>query len=229
MKTIGLIGGLTWLSTVEYYKLLNQLVNERLGGAEAAKVIIYSVNFGDIKTLTVEDRWAEIAVLIIDAAQKLEKAGAECLLIGANTMHRIAPEIQAQISIPIIHVAEITGNAIAKMRFKTVALLGTKFTMQLPFYKEKLQEQCIETIIPNEEDIEYINNSIYAEMSLGKFLPTTKEAYLKIIDKLIARGAEGVILGCTEIPILIQQNDCNIPTFDTTYLHAKAAVDFALQ
>ncbi len=229
MKTIGIIGGITWLSSLDYYRLLNQMVNERLGGVEAAKIILYSLNFGEIKILTEAERWDDLAVITSDTARKLEQAGADCILLGANTMHKIADIIQTSINIPLIHVAEVTATAIAKQQLKKVALLGTKYVMQLDFYKDKLTEKNIAAIIPDEDDIEYINTAIFNEMGKGIFLFKTKQRLIEIINQLIKKGAEGVILGCTEIPIIIKQEDCAVPLFDTTTLHAKAAVDFALQ
>jgi len=229
MKTIGIIGGMTWLSSLDYYRFLNQMVNERLGGVEAAKIILYSLNFGEIKILTEADHWNDIATIACNAAKKLEQAGADCLLIGANTMHKIADIIQEAVNIPVIHIAAVTAAAISKQQLQTVALLGTKYTMQLDFYKDKLAEQNIVTIIPGEEDIGYINNAIFNEMGRGIFLPETKQRLIQVIKQLIERGVEGVILGCTEIPMIIKQEDCAVPVFDTTTLHAKAAVDFALQ
>ncbi|MGF2414381.1 aspartate/glutamate racemase family protein [Ferruginibacter sp.] len=228
MKTIGIIGGLTWHSTLDYYRLLNEMVNKRLGGAHAAKVILNSVDFAEIKVLTEAQDWEGIAVIICKAAKSLEIAGADCIIIGANTMHKIAGEIQAAVTIPVIHIAAVTAAAIKNKGLKKVALLGTKYTMQLDFYKAKLAENGIETIIPGTTDIEYINNAIYNEFSSGLFLPETKAEYLRIIDILIEQGAEGIILGCTEIPILIKQEDCSLPVFDTAFIHAAAAVDFAL-
>lgn len=228
MKTIGLIGGLTWLSTLDYYRLLNEMVNEKLGGSEAGKIIIYSVNFGEIKIFTEKGNWDKIAEIICNAAKKLEASGADCILIGANTMHKIAGEIQAVLSIPVIHVAEEVAKEINKKKLTTVALLGTKYTMQMDFYKDKLSKQGIVTIIPELEEIELINAAIYNEMGKGIFLPVTKEKFLNIINSLIKQGAEGIILGCTEIPILIKQEDCTVPVFDTTRIHASAAVAFAL-
>ncbi len=228
MKTIGLIGGISWLSTIEYYRILNQLVNDKLGGMEAAKIIVYSVNFGDVKKLTEANDWDGLAVMMRDAARQLEKAGADCLLIGANTMHKIADTIQAAVHIPLIHIASVTAEAINQQQLKTVALLGTKYVMQQAFYKDKLAQQGIATIIPAQDDVDYINNAIYSEFGKGLFLPETKTRLLQIIDRLSEQGASGVIFGCTEIPILIQQDDCNIPVFDTTQIHAAAAVNFAL-
>lgn len=229
MKTIGLIGGISWLSTIEYYRILNQLVNDKLGGMEAAKIIVYSVNFGDVKKLTEANDWDGLAVMMCDAARQLEKAGADCLLIAANTMHKIADTIQAAVHIPLIHIASVTAEAINQQQLKTVALLGTKYVMQQAFYKDKLAQQGIATIIPAQDDVDYINNAIYSEFGKGIFLPETKTRLLQIIDRLSEQGASGVIFGCTEIPLLIKPEDCKITVFDTTLLHAKAAVDFALQ
>jgi len=229
MKTIGIIGGLTWYSTLDYYRLLNELVNKRLGGVHSGKIILNSVDFAEIKPLTEQDEWEAIAVIICKAAVSLQSAGADCIMIGANTMHKIADKIQAAVNIPIIHIGTVTAEKIKNTGLKKVALLGTKYTMQLDFYKAKLAEYGIETMIPNEKDIQYINRSIYDEFSIGAFLPETKKEYLRIIKQLIEDGAEGIILGCTEIPILIKQEDCAVPVFDTAVIHATAAVDFALQ
>ena len=228
MKTIGIIGGLTWVSSLDYYRLLNEMVNEKLGGAEAAKVILYSVNFGEIKKLIEDGDWKAIANIISTAAKKLEGAGADCILIGANTIHNIAEEVKAAVSIPLIHVAEETAKAILNKQLKTVALLGTRHTMQLDFYKVKLSEHGITTIIPGEEDINYINSAIYTEMHKGLFPLVTKARFTGIINDLIQQGAQGIILGCTEIPLLIKQEDCPVPVFDTTDIHTRAAVEFAL-
>jgi aspartate racemase len=228
MKTIGIIGGLTWVSSLDYYRLVNEMVNEKLGGAEAAKVILYSLNFGEIKKLTEAGDWKAMEHIIVSAAKKLEQAGADCILIAANTMHKIADEVKGAISIPLIHVAEETAKAISNKQLRTVALLGTKYTMQFDFYKNTLSEHGITAIIPSEEDINYINNAIYSEMSRSLFLPGTKARFISIINDLIQEGAEGIILGCTEIPLLLNQGDCPVPVFDTTEIHTKAAVEFAL-
>lgn len=229
MKTIGIIGGLTWYSTLDYYRILNELTNKTLGGSHAAKIILNSVDFAEIEVLTKKQDWGAIAVIICDAAKNVEGAGANCLMIGANTMHRIADEVQAAITIPVIHIADAVGAAIKKKELKRVALLGTKYTMQLDFYKTRLAVAGIDVIIPDEKDIEVINNSIYNEFSKGVFLPERKVQYLQIIQSLITDGAEGIILGCTEIPILIKQEDCSVPVFDTAFIHAEAAVNFANQ
>ncbi len=228
MKTIGLIGGISWLSSAEYYRLMNEMVNGRMGGVHSAKIILYSVNYEEIKNLTFAGDWRGITKMISTIAQNMENAGADCILIGANTMHKIAGEVQQAIAVPIIHIATETGKAIQKQQLKKVALLGTKYTMAPGFYQQELEKYNIATITPNEEDQQYIHDAIYNEMGKNIFLPSTREKILSIISRLTKAGAEGVILGCTEIPILIKQNDCSIPVFDTTYIHATAAVEYAL-
>jgi aspartate racemase len=228
MKTIGMVGGLTWYSSIDYYRYMNQQVNERLGGDAAAKIVLNSVNYGEIKKLTQAGDWKAITAIISKAAKMTEAAGAECLLLGANTMHHIAEEVAAVINIPLIHIADATAKAILEKKIKAVGLLGTKYTMQFDFYKNKLASHGITTLIPDEHGVEVINKSIYEELGKGILLPETKQKYLTIIDGLLQQGAEGVILGCTEIPLLIKKEDCKIPVFDTTLLHATAAVDFAL-
>lgn len=229
MKTIGLIGGLTWLSTLDYYRLLNEMVNKKLGGVSSARIVLYSVEFAEIKRLTEDGDWNGLANIMCDAAKKLELAGADCFLIGANTMHKIADTVQSFVNIPLLHIAEETAKVVVEKKLQTVALLGTKYTMQMDFYKNKFAAKNIQTIIPNETDIEYINDAIYNEMGKGIFLPERKTAFIRIINDLQSQGAEGAILGCTEIPILIKQEDVNIPVFDTTKIHVTAAVDFALR
>jgi aspartate racemase len=229
MKTIGLIGGITWHSTIDYYRFLNEGINKSQGGSHAAKIILNSLDFAEIKTLTEQQDWEGIADIMCKAAKMVEGAGADCIMIGANTMHNIADKVIAAINIPVIHIADAVAEAIKLKKLNTVALLGTKYTMQMDFYKDKLATHGISTIIPEEADIEFINTTIYKEFSKGIFLPETKKQYLHIIDKLVGLGAEGAIFGCTEIPILIKQSDCNVPVFDTTFIHSMAAVDFALQ
>lgn len=228
MRTIGLIGGLSWLSTVDYYRMINQMVNKELGGVSSAKLLMYSVDFAEIKTLTEAGDWQGLTKIMCDAAGKLQAAGAECILIGANTMHQIADQVQDSLHIPLINIAEVVADAICEKQLKKVALLGTKYTMQFEFYHQKLAAKGISTVIPNEAEIEMINTAIYTEMGKGILLPATKEKFLEVMSRLQAEGAEGVILGCTEIPILIKQEDCSIPVFDTAYIHSAAAVAFAL-
>jgi aspartate racemase len=228
MKTIGLIGGISWVSSLDYYRLFNEITNQRLGGNEAAKIVLYSVNYAEIVSLTHKGDWDAIAAIITDAAIKTERAGADCLLVGANTMHHIADKVQAAVKIPLIHIADATARAIKAKGINKVSLLGTKYTMQFDFYKNKLAAHGIETIIPGKKDIEFVNDVIYNELGKGKFLPETKQRMLALIDKLSLQGAGGAILGCTEIPMLIKQEDTAVPVFDTTLIHATAAVDFAL-
>lgn len=228
MKAIGLIGGLTWLSTAEYYRLLNTRVQEQLGGSHSARIVLHSVDFEEIKTLTFADDWTGISRVICGLAKQLQSAGADCLLIGANTMHRIAPEIQASVQIPLLHIAEATAIAIRAQGLQKVALLGTRYTMELGFYQEKLAASGIETIIPEDADRQYVHDAIYQEMGNNIFLDSTRAQFICIIKKLAAAGAKGVILGCTEIPLLLQQKDCPITVFDTTSIHVNAAIAYAL-
>lgn len=229
MKIIGLVGGTSWISSVDYYRLFNEITNQRLGGNEAAKIVLYSVNYGEIVTYTHQGNWDAIAAIISDAAQKVERAGADCILLGANTMHHVAEKVQQSVKVPLLHIADVVGKAITEKQLKKVALLGTKYTMLFDFYTRKLADYGIETIIPDAEGVDFVNNAIYNELGKGKFLPETKQRFLQLIDKLAGQGAEGVILGCTEIPMLVKQEDTLVPVFDTTMLHATAAVDFALQ
>ena len=228
MKTIGIIGGLTWLSTIDYYRYINELVNQRMGGAEAAKIIMYSVNFGEIKRLTEQDNWPAITGIACDCAVKLEQAGADCLLLAVNTLHKVADEIKASVKIPLIHIAAVTAAEAGKMQLKKAALLGTKFTMELPFYREALAKHDIEMIIPGDEERDYIHATIYNELGIGLFTSETKKRYQQIIQQLKEQGADGVILGCTEIPLLIKDEDSDLPLLNTILIHSKAAVEFAL-
>ena len=228
MKTIGLVGGTGWVSTLDYYRYFNELVFKNTDGESTAEVIINSVNYPAIAKLTAAGKWDDITKIITEAALALQTAGADCILLGANTMHHIAPQVKAAINIPFIHIAEETGKEISKKGIKKVALLGTKYTMQLPFFKDVLASMGIETIIPYESDIEIINDGIYKELALGIVTAVTKENYLQIMQKLQHAGAEGIILGCTEIPLLVKPNDFDLPLFDTTFIHASAAVGFSL-
>jgi len=229
MKTIGLIGGASWISTVEYYRIINQQVNERLGGVNSARILLYSVNFEELKPPADWNGWIVTADILSGIAQRLENAGADCLLLCSNTPHIIADLIQQKINIPLVNIAEETSREIAKKKFKTVALLGTKFTMEHVFFKEKLLKNNINTLIPDEAGREFIHSSIYTEFVKGMFKKETKRKFIDIINDLKTKGAEGVIFGCTEIPLLIRQEECPLPIFDTTLIHATAAVDFALK
>ena len=228
MKTIGLIGGTSWFSTIDYYRIFNETVNKRLGNNSSAKILLYSVNFDEIVTLTKNNDWDGIGAIMSVAAKNLELAGADCMLLGANTMHIIADKIQSALSIPLLHIADVVAKEIERKNLKHVLLLGTKYTMQSSFYENKLKSRGIKLTIPDLEEMEIINDSIYNELGKGLILPETKRIYLDIIKKYMAVGVEAVILGCTEIPLLIKQPDCTIPLLDTTLLHATAAVEFAL-
>ncbi len=228
MKTIGLIGGTSWVSTIDYYRIINQTVNDRLGNNNSAKILLYSVNFEEIAVFTRQGDWKAIEKILSTAAKNLEGAGADCMLLCANTMHIIAAEVQAAIDIPLIHIADVILKAIKKMECKKVLLLGTKYTMEASFYTDRLQPEGIEIIIPDAAERELINDAIYNELGKGIFLPATKRHFIDIIEKYKNRGAEAVILGCTEIPLIITAAECSIPLFDTLLLHATAAVDEAL-
>lgn len=229
MKTIGIIGGTTWVSTADYYTLFNQKVNKALGGNHSARVILYSVDFDDVMTFKAEGRDDALKKMMLEAANLLDYAGAECLLLGANTMHMMADFIQERITIPLIHIGEETAKVIAAKGLKKVALLGTKVTMEKDFFHNKLAEYKIESITPGDDDRDFINNSIFTEFSKEIFTDETRARYTEIIAKLVQEGAEGIILGCTEIPILLKQKDFDIPLFNTTEIHANAAVKFALE
>lgn len=228
MKTIGLVGGTTWHSTLDYYRYFNEMIAAEVGEFDSAKVMINSVNYGEIRKLQESDDWDSISSIICKAAEALEKGGADCILLGANTMHHVAHHVQAKINIPLLNMAKETALEIKKLNIDTVALLGTKYTMQLNFFKDILLENGIETLIPNEDAMGKINSAIYDELSKGLLLDPTKKTFMEIIDQLAGLGADGVILGCTEIPMLIKTQDCPLPLFDTTKIHARAGVEFAL-
>ena len=229
MKAIGLIGGMSWESTVTYYQIVNETVKEKLGGLHSAKVLLYSVNFAEIEEYQAKGEWDKSAEVLSDAAVNLEKAGADFIIICTNTMHKVAPQMQEHISIPIIHIAEATAEELKKNKISKVGLLGTKYTMTQEFYKNKLTDAGIEVVIPNDEGVEIVNNIIYNELCLGIISETSKQKYLDIIGELEKNGAQGVILGCTEIGLLIQQEDVNLPVFDTTQIHGTKAALLAIE
>lgn len=229
MKTIGLIGGMSWESSLEYYRILNETVKEKAGGLHSAKVLMYSVDFDEIEQLQHKGDWEKLTAIMVDAAQRVEKGGADLLLICTNTMHKMADEVQKSISIPLLHIADAAAEAVKKKGLKKVALLGTRFTMEGDFYKGRLKKKHdIDTIIPRENERQEVHDVLYKELCLGIIKQNSKEKYIKIIGNLISAGAEGIILGCTEIPMLIKQEDVSIPVFDTTDIHAKAAVDYVI-
>lgn len=223
MKTIGLIGGMSWESTVTYYQVINEIVNQELGGLHSAKILLYSVDFAEIEKCQADGDWDKSADILSAAARNLEKAGADFIVICTNTMHKVAPQIQSKIGIPILHIAEATADELKRCNITKVALLGTKYTMTQDFYKEKLTRAGITVLIPDEQEIETVNNIIYKELCLGIISEISKEKYRDIIRALARRGAEGVILGCTEIGMLIRQQDTDLPVFDTTIIHASKA------
>ena len=229
MKLIGLIGGMSWESTTHYYEIINNIIKEKLGGFHSAKCLLYSVDFHEIEECQRKNEWDKSAEILADAAIKLEKAGASFIIICTNTMHKVADKIQTKIKIPIIHIAEPTIQELKNDGIKKVGLLGTKYTMQQDFYKLKLIDSGIEVIIPNEMDIEKVNSIIFNELCMGSILNTSKEIYLKVIEDLSARGAEGIILGCTEIGMLVKQADTKIPLYDTTYIHAQKAALLSIE
>ena len=223
MKTIGLIGGMSWESTVTYYQIINETIKNRLGGLHSAKCILYSVDFDEIEKYQTRGEWDKSADVLSEAAQALERAGVDYIVICTNTMHKVVPEIGRRIHIPILHIADMTAVQLKKQGIRKVGLLGTKYTMQQDFYKNILIRQRIEVIVPNDDDVDVVNRAIYDELCLGKIFEKSKAAYLDIIHELARNGAQGIILGCTEIGLLIQQSDTDIPLFDTTLIHAEQA------
>jgi len=230
MKVIGLIGGMSWESSAEYYKILNETVKERLGGLHSAKCIMYSVDFEEIEQLQHAGKWGEATTYMIDAAQRVEKAGADFVLICTNTMHKMADDVQSAIGILLLHIADATAEKINEQGLNTVGLLGTKFTMEEDFYKGRLKEKFgLAVVVPEEDERTTVHDIIYNELCLGEIRESSREKMKKSIEHLVSKGAEGVILGCTEIPLLVKQKDAAVPLFDTTLIHAQAAVDRALQ
>lgn len=229
MKVIGLIGGMSWESSVEYYKVINRTVRETLGGQHSAKILMYSVDFDSIERLQHENRWDEAVEILVDAAKRVERGGADFVLLCTNTMHKVAAEIQRSINIPLLHIADATADEVKKLEITAVGLLGTRFTMEEEFYKDRLHlKHGLEVIVPDEHSRGVVHNIIYEELCLGKILQESKKDLLRIIEGLETEGAEGVILGCTELPLLVRPDDTSLPIFDTTTIHAQKAVAFAL-
>ncbi|EZH75548.1 aspartate racemase [Aquimarina atlantica] len=229
MKTIGLIGGMSWESSALYYELINKHTKELLGGFHSAKCILASVDFAEIENLQRNDDWDELNTLMVKSAKQLENAGADLIILCTNTMHLCSEEIIKSTSVPFLHIASATGKNIKSKGLKKLALLGTKFTMERDFYRNTLKEFDIEIVLPNQNDRELIHQIIYKELVLGNIKDSSREEFKRIIKALEHEGAEGVILGCTEIPLLIKQDDVDIPVFDTTKIHAESAVEIALQ
>jgi aspartate racemase len=230
MKTIGLIGGMSWESSLEYYRLINEGAEARLGGLHSARSIMYSVDFADIETLQHQGRWAETAQILSGAARSLEAGGADFIVLCTNTMHKVAAEIESAVRIALLHIADATAGRVSSRGLKKVGLLGTRFTMEEDFYKGRLtQKHDLEVLVPARPEREIIHRVIYQELVLGRIEPSSRRRFVTIIERLAGEGAEAVILGCTEIGLLVKDEDSPIPLFDTTRIHAEAAVDWALE
>lgn len=225
MKKIGLVGGISWISTIDYYKLINEGVNNKLGGLQFAECLIYSLNFGDIQ----EKTWEQAYELLLNACLSLKKTGVEALVLCANTAHMYADELEKETGLPLIHIGTETAKAITQQKIKTIGLLGTLFTMEMDFYKDRLKSFGLNILIPEKQETrDYIQHVLKEELGRGIINLDSKEKYLKIANELISRGAEGIILGCTEIPLLIDQSDFSVPIFDTTKIHSEAIVNYIL-
>lgn len=230
MKTIGLIGGMSWESSLEYYRIINEEVKNKLGGLHSAKSLMYSVDFEEIERVQHQEKWDEATQLMIDAAQRLEKGGADFVLICSNTMHKMADEVQRNIEIPLLHIADATAEKIKETGFKKIGLTGTKFTMEEDFYKGRLiKKYDLDVIIPGEEERQTVDDIIYKELCLGVIKPSSRDQFRKIIHNFVKNGAQAIILGCTEIPLLVKQEDIEVRLFDTTRIHAESAVEYALK
>lgn len=229
MKVIGMIGGMSWESSLEYYRIINLAVKEKLGGLHSARSLMYSVDFDEIEKLQHQGDWEKATEMMVEAARRLEKGGADFIIICTNTMHKMVDDVQAGIGLPVLHIADAAARAIQERNLKIVGLLGTRFTMEEDFYRRRLEEKHrIEVIIPNDTDRQIVHDIIYKELCLGKIKTESRQKYIDIIRRFQEDGAEGVILGCTEIPLLVKQEFSPLPIFDTTDIHARAAVDFAL-
>jgi aspartate racemase len=230
VKTIGLIGGMSWESSIEYYRIINETTKSKVGGLHSAKSLMVSVDFAEIEILQHQGRWMEAAKLLVDAARSLENGGADFIVLCTNTMHKVADEIKAGVKIPLLHIADATAELVKASGIQNIGLLGTRFTMEEEFYKGRLtQNYGLNVRVPNAEDREIVHRVIYDELVLGKINGRSKEQYVRIIEQIVKEGAEGIILGCTEIGLLIHQEDSQVPLFDTTRIHAEAAVEIALK
>jgi aspartate racemase len=230
MKTMGLIGGMSWESTVQYYQIINRTVNRRLGGFHSAKCVLHSVDFAEVELFQHQGKWEDATRLMIEAARSVERAGAEFLVICTNTMHKMADDVQKKIGIPLLHIADATAETILSRGLRKVALLGTRFTMEEDFYRGRLSARHgLEVLIPTAAQRELVHRIIYDELCAGIIKPSSERVYLEVIEGLAGAGAQGIILGCTEIGLLVKQEHCRIPLFDTTVIHAEAAVAYALK
>lgn len=229
MKTVGMLGGMSWESTVSYYKALNEGVKSRLGGLHSAKICLYSVDFDEIEKLQHQGKWSETALILAEAAKSVERGGADFLMICTNTMHKVVPEIESQISIPILHIADATAESLVQNGVTKVGLLGTRFTMEQDFYKGRISEKFgIDVVVPTADEQTVVHDIIYQELCLGEIKTESRDRYLKIIANLHAQGAQAVVLGCTEIALLVKQSDTTVPLYDTTEIHAAHGVEWAL-
>jgi aspartate racemase len=229
MKTIGMIGGMSWESSIEYYRIINEYTHRKLGRLHNARSLMYTVDFDEIETLQRENRWGEADDILVDAALRLEKGGADFIVICTNTMHKSVPRISTAIRIPILHIADATAKKVKAGGIARIGLLGTRYTMEEDFYKGRLiKDFGLDVLIPNKEERDEVHRIIFEELVLGRIVPASRTRYLEIIDHLVDRGAQGVILGCTEIGLLVKAEDRQIPIFDTTLIHAQAAVEMAL-
>ncbi len=229
MKTIGLIGGMSWESSLEYYRIINEAVKEKLGEPHSCRSILYSVDFAEFEKLRHEGEWEKLTGKMVAIAKILERAGAEILIICTNTMHKMADDVQQKIKIPLVHIADAAAEEIIKRNMHTVGLIGTRFTMEQDFYRRRLKENHgIDVIVPEERERDIVHTIIYKELIAGIIKEDSKDTFKEVIHNLKKKGAQGVILGCTEIPLLIKGEDCDIPVFDTTMLHARKAVELAL-
>ncbi len=228
MKTIGLIGGMSWESSIEYYRLVNELVRQRLGGLHSAECVMYSVDFAAIESMQAEGRWDDAGRRLAEVARKLEAAGADFLVLCTNTMHKVADVVEAAVSVPLLHLGDTTAAAALRAGVRRVGLLGTGFTMEQEFYRDRLSSHGLDVLVPGTEDRALVHRVVYDELCLGVVRDESRTAYQQVIDRLVDRGAEGIILGCTEIELLIGQQHVSVPVFPTTRLHAEAAVATAL-
>ncbi|MFC2026051.1 aspartate/glutamate racemase family protein [Chloroflexota bacterium] len=229
MKTIGLIGGMSAESSIEYYRIINETIREKLGGLHSAKSVMVSVDFAEIEVLQSAGKWDQATEIMIATARQVENGGADFLLICTNTMHKMAPQVEENINIPLLHIADATAETIITQGYQTIGLLGTRFTMEQEFYKDRLSNKHrLNVLIPDEEKRKTIDDVIYNELVLGKIVSASQTQYITIIEELVESGAQGIILGCTEIGLLVTQNDCQVPLFNTTQIHAQAAVNYAL-
>ena len=229
MKVIGLIGGMSWESTVPYYRIVNETVKQRLGGLHSARVVLYSVDFDEIERLQHSDQWTVAGERLAYVACAVERAGAECVVLCTNTMHKVVPQIEAAVRIPLLHIADATAAEIKSAKVSTVGLLGTRFTMEQDFYKDRLQrDHGLRVVIPNADDRAIVHRVIYEELCLGNVVDASRGEYRRVMDDLVRQGAQAIILGCTEITLLVQASDSTVPLFDTTRIHARSAAEWAL-